>query len=202
MGRLQQVRGRGTALSSPRLQSPRDTTLLLGRHWEVSWDGLWALCPKRGRVSLCHTRHPVPVLEGARPGPCSLCNGVLRKSGPLQPPSEQRPEMEFPAVELGDTEILSEAERQLLIHLLCLLWRKQIGIGELLKAGSPCLVPVGWRLEGACLPQSAAGWHLQHHLLYPGLDTASELSRRGFPAPRERMLIPKCCGDISTGICL
>lgn len=110
--------------------------------------------------------------------------------------------MEFPAAELGDTGILSEAVGQLLIHLLCLLWRKEMGAGEPLKPGSSCLAPVGWRLEGAGLLKSAAGWHVQHHLLHPGLDTASEPSGKGFLAHRERLLIPKCCGDISSGICL
>lgn len=141
-------------------------------------------------VFLWHTRHPVPVLEGARPGCRSLCNGVLHKPGPLQAPSEQRPEMKFPAVELGDTGILSEADRQLLIHLLCLLWRKEIGVGEPLKRGSPCLAPMGWSLEEAGVPKSATGWHLEHHLLHPGLDTASEPSGRGFPTPGKACSFP------------
>lgn len=145
MGKLQQVRGRGTAPGSPRLQSPRDTTQLLGRHCEVSWDGLWALCtPKRGRECPSVTQG-----QCASAGRGQAWAPLPLQWGPSQAwsPSEQRPEMEFAAVELGDTAILSEADRQLLIHLLCPSWRKEIGVGEPLKPGSRALLlwDGGWR---------------------------------------------------------
>ena len=114
-----------------------------------------------------------PCWGGDRPGPHSLsADGVtyftslVSSPSPLQSKKPQRPEPGFAAVdpEFWDVGTLSEADGQLLIHPLHLLWRKEIGVCEPLEPDSPCLTPVGSQLEGARLPSSAGGWHLQHHL--------------------------------------
>lgn len=147
-------------------------------------------CPSVRRQGI-----PPPVLgRGQAMTALTLCRwgsvlhmtGLLLQPPPGQTASEQRPEPGFAAVdpEFWDAGTLSEADGQLLIHPLHLLWRKAIGVREPQKAGGPCPAWVGRQLEGAGLPKSAGDWHLQHHPKHRALDTSSESSGRGFPTSR------------------
>lgn len=144
----------------------------LGGELGWAWGSLHSQKGLRG--SLWGTRHPCAVSAGRGQAWAPLpLQWVLHKPGPLQTLSEQRPDMEFPAVPLGDTGSLSDP-------LAFPSLEKRNSSRRGLESWQPLPCSCGIEAGGGRSAQVCC--RLASTAPSPALlDTASEPSDRGFP---------------------